>query len=87
MVVSEKPIMMSAVVKLPARYSASRSARVDQVEGAVDPRFHRGKDRIVVGQLQPVQDHQPAHRRLQRAVGEMKPVQELREVGIVRRQA
>ena len=49
MVVSEKPIMMSAVVNGPARYSASRSARVDQVEGAVDPRLHRAKDGLSSG--------------------------------------
>ena len=86
MVVSEKPIMMSAVVKSAGQILGLARPRIDEVEGAVDPRLARGQDRIVVGELEPVQDHQPAHAGLQRAVGEMKPVEELREVGMVRRQ-
>src|ERR1700746_804329 len=56
--------------------------RVDMIEGEVDPSPGGREDRIVVGELEPVQDKQTAYIRLKRTVGEMKPVQELRKVGI-----
>jgi len=41
---------------------------------------------IVGRQIEPPEDHVPPRRRLKRAVGEMEPVEKLREVGMVRRQ-
>jgi hypothetical protein len=58
-------------------------AGLDQTEREVEPTLHGPQKRIVRGQVQADQDHVPAGGRLQRAVGEMEPVKELGEVGMV----
>ena len=57
---------------------------LDQVEHTIQPNFHREQDGIVWSEIEPAKHHVAPHVRLQVAVGEMKPVEVLRKIGMGR---
>ncbi len=83
MVVSEKPIMMSAARELgTAKVFGFFRARLDEIECPIETLALCEEDRIVVRQFQPGEQHAAPHHRLQRAVGKMKPEQKRSEVRV-----